>query len=225
MNPVVPPVVYYTPASNNLYSSHETWFGVEASLLTFYHFFKRWQSRVQRKQWPLTGEFSKFEYSPKIRQIFVTRSGEFGEYWANFCDSLQQIWWELSKFSEFSEFGESGEFGEDRLDRFIPKNIFFLYIKRPSLKIHQNAVTDSPDSHSPKCGHLWYSPDSPTLALASFWEKCDSPRHIRTSNSPFWRIWGEWPLLNNNPSLFTLTYLIPKLHDLFNLFYRLESST
>jgi hypothetical protein len=32
------------------------------------------------KQWPLAGEFSEFEYSPKIRQIFVTRSGEFGEY-------------------------------------------------------------------------------------------------------------------------------------------------
>jgi hypothetical protein len=32
------------------------------------------------KQWPLAGEFSKFEYSPKIRQIFVTCSGKFGEY-------------------------------------------------------------------------------------------------------------------------------------------------
>jgi hypothetical protein len=32
------------------------------------------------KQWPLAGEFVEFEYSPKIRQIFVTRSGEFGEY-------------------------------------------------------------------------------------------------------------------------------------------------
>ncbi len=40
------------------------------------------------------------------------------------------------------------------------------------------------------------SPDSPTFAKGHFWEKCDSPRHIRTSNSPFWRIWGEWPLLS-----------------------------
>jgi hypothetical protein len=32
------------------------------------------------KQWPLAGEFVEFKYSPKIRQIFVTRSGEFGEY-------------------------------------------------------------------------------------------------------------------------------------------------
>ncbi len=39
------------------------------------------------------------------------------------------------------------------------------------------------------------SPDSPTFAKGLFWEKCDSPRHIRTSNLPFWRIWGEWPLL------------------------------
>jgi hypothetical protein len=35
---------------------------------------------IQAKQWPLAGEFVEFEYSPKIRQIFVTRSGEFGEY-------------------------------------------------------------------------------------------------------------------------------------------------
>ncbi len=35
---------------------------------------------VYIKQWPLAGEFVEFEYSPKIRQIFVTRSGEFGEY-------------------------------------------------------------------------------------------------------------------------------------------------
>ena len=34
---------------------------------------------VKAKQWPLAGKFSEFEYSPKIRQIFVTRSGEFGE--------------------------------------------------------------------------------------------------------------------------------------------------
>jgi hypothetical protein len=32
------------------------------------------------KQWPLAGEFSEFEYLPKICQIFVTRSGEFGKY-------------------------------------------------------------------------------------------------------------------------------------------------
>jgi hypothetical protein len=36
--------------------------------------------RIITKQWPLAGEFSEFEYSPKICQIFVTRSGEFGEY-------------------------------------------------------------------------------------------------------------------------------------------------
>ena len=38
----------------------------------------------QIKQWPLAGEFSEFEYSPKIRQIFVTRA------W--------RIWRVLSKF-------------------------------------------------------------------------------------------------------------------------------
>ena len=38
-----------------------------------------------------------------------------------FCDSLWQIWRVLSQFGEF------GEFGEGRLDRFIHKNIFFVY--------------------------------------------------------------------------------------------------
>ena len=146
-------------------------------------------SWILDKQWPLAGEFSEFEYSPKIRQIFVTRSGEFGEYWANFCDSLRPIWRVLNKFSEFSKFDESGEFGKDRLDRFITKNIFFLYIKRPSFKIRQirqirqNAVTDSPDS--------------PTFAKGHFWKNVTCIRHIRTSNSPFSWIWGEWPLLTS----------------------------
>jgi hypothetical protein len=36
--------------------------------------------REKSSIWPLAGEFVEFEYSPKIRQIFVTRSGEFGEY-------------------------------------------------------------------------------------------------------------------------------------------------
>ncbi len=54
---------------------------------------------------------------------------------------------------------------------------------------------DSPNSPTfakPCCAD---SPDSPTLAKGHFREKCDSPRHIRTSNSPFSQIWGEWPLL------------------------------
>jgi hypothetical protein len=109
----------------------------------------------------------------------VTCSGKFGEYWANFCDSLWRIWRVLSKFSEF---------GEDRLDRFIPKNIFFLYIKWPSFKIRQirqNAVTDSPDS--------------PTFAKGHFWKNVTRIWHIRTSNLPFPRIWGEWPLLKIFP--------------------------
>ena len=29
-----------------------------------------------------------------------------------------------------------------------------------------------------------------------FLKKCDSPRHIRTSNERVSRIWGEWPLLS-----------------------------
>ncbi len=92
-----------------------------------YHclFIKLSRLSVIIKQWPLAGEFGEFEYLPKIRQIFVTRSGEFGEYWANFCDLLRRIWQVLSEFGEFGEFGKFGKFGEGRLDHFIQKNIFF----------------------------------------------------------------------------------------------------
>ncbi len=55
---------------------------------------------------------------------------------------------------------------------------------------------DSPDSPTlaePCCAD---SPDSPTRSLASFWEKCDLPWHIRASNAQVSRIWREWPLLS-----------------------------
>ena len=41
---------------------------------------------ILTKQWPLAGEFSEFEYSPKICRFFVTRAGEFVEYWANLAN-------------------------------------------------------------------------------------------------------------------------------------------
>ncbi len=54
---------------------------------------------------------------------------------------------------------------------------------------------DSPNSPTFAKPFTEYSPDSPTFAKRHFGEKCDSPRHIRTSNLPFSRIWGKWPLL------------------------------
>jgi hypothetical protein len=62
---------------------------------------------------------------------------------------------------------------------------------------------DSPNSPTfakPCCADL---PDSRTLTKGHFREKCDSPRHICTSNSPFSQIWGEWPLLK----IATICYL------------------
>jgi hypothetical protein len=59
-----------------------------------------------------------------------------------------------------------------------------------------------------------YSPDSPTFAKGHFQKKRDWPRHIRTSNSPFWRIWGEWPLLS-----FTPTFVISSTLTI-NAFFR-----
>ena len=41
---------------------------------------KHFGTCINFKQWQLASEFGECEYSPKIRQIFVTRSGEFGEY-------------------------------------------------------------------------------------------------------------------------------------------------
>jgi hypothetical protein len=78
------------------------------------------------KQWPLAGEFSEFEYLPKIRRFW--RVLEFAKTSdpPNFYDSRRRIWRVLSKFSKFSKFGEFGEFGEGNLDRCIPKSIFFL---------------------------------------------------------------------------------------------------
>jgi hypothetical protein len=80
-------------------------------------------------------------------------------------------------------------------------------------------LPDSPTFAEPCCAD---SPDSRTLAKGHFREKCDSPRHIRTSNSPFSQIWGKWPLLRINTILkciilhfFTLIHLdrvrVPKL--------------
>jgi hypothetical protein len=39
-----------------------------------------WTTCIFIKQWQLASEFGECEYSSKIRQIFVTRSGEFGKY-------------------------------------------------------------------------------------------------------------------------------------------------
>ncbi len=55
---------------------------------------------------------------------------------------------------------------------------------------------DSPKFAKPCCED---SPDSLTFAKGHFWEKCDSPWYIRTSNERVTQIWGEWPLLNKKP--------------------------
>jgi hypothetical protein len=58
--------------------------------------------------------------------------------------------------------------------------------------------TDSPDSLPFANLFCSDSPDSPTFAKGHFLEKCDSPRHICTSNERVSRIWGEWPLFTYN---------------------------
>ncbi len=191
---------------------------------------------IRIKQWPLAGEFVEFEYSPKwpfwkigrTRYIRPTIANHFPRtlyirptFANHFARTRQtrerQVWQLLHEFSEFSEFGK---FSECRLDRFIHKNIFFVYkttylacadIGRPTLPGLDTFARHSPTifpgldtfvRHSPTI-----SPDSIhslTFDIHHLWEKCDLPRHIRASNSPFWRIWGEWPLLNKNPSLYQI---------------------
>ncbi len=59
----------------------------------------------------------------------------------------------------------------------------------------------SPDSiHSTHIRQPFF-PDSihsTDIRQGSFWKNVTHIRHIRTSNSPFWQIWGEWPLLTIN---------------------------
>ncbi len=131
------------------------------------------QLRVEIKQWPLAGEFVEFEYSPKIRLFWRIRVLAKMVILEN---------WPVSIHSPTFT------------------NLFWLdSIHSPTFA---NLVcSNSPDS--PTFANLLCpdSPDSPTFAKGLFWEKCDSPRHIPTSNSPFWWIWGEWPLLSWNKLL------------------------
>jgi hypothetical protein len=59
----------------------------------------------------------------------------------------------------------------------------------------------SPDSIHSTDIRQPFSPDSIHSTLDTFAGICQNEtriRHIRTSNSPFWRIWGEWPLLKKS---------------------------
>ena len=75
-----------------------------------------------------------------------------------------------------------------------------MYIKRPILLAPTLAALLCPDSiHSPDIRQP-FSPDSIHSTLDTFADIRQTVTriwHIRTSNSPFRRIWGEWPLLSN----------------------------
>ena len=77
-----------------------------------------------------------------------------------------------------------------------------MYIKRPILLAPTLAALLCPDSiHSPDIRQP-FSPDSIHSTLDTFADirqNVTRIRHICTSNSPFWRIWGEWPLLTFAP--------------------------
>ncbi len=98
---------------------------------------------------------------------------------------------------------------------FYTYKICYLCIKRPILleptfiKRLGKYLPDLPtfanlfcsDSiNSPTFANLFCSdsPNSPTFAKGHFWKNETRIRHIRRSNSPFSRIWGEWPLLSQD---------------------------
>ena len=89
----------------------------------------------------------------------------------------------LSMLGECVGFSEFGEF------EYSPKCPFSPFCPD---SIH------SPDIRQP------FSPDSIhslTVTFADIRQNVTRIRHIRTSNSPFWQIWREWPLLNLSPTL------------------------
>ena len=91
-----------------------------------------------------------------------------------------------------------------------------------------------PDSiHSPDIRQP-FSPDSIHSTLDTFADirqNVTRIRHIRTSNSPFWRIWGEWPLLKLFRFLYTIFtwfwkgFLIPKKNIYFSSDWRAQSGS
>ncbi len=71
--------------------------------------------------------------------------------------------------------------------------------------IHSSAIRQllSPDSIHSTDIRQPFSPDSIHSTLNTFADirqNVTRIRHIRTSNLPFWRIWGEWPLLRMQSS-------------------------
>jgi hypothetical protein len=136
------------------------------------------------KQWLLAGEFSEFEYSRETRRFWRVRVLAKTAVFGNVLDSP-----------------DSPTFAKPcRADS--PDSPTFAELCRAdspdSPTFAEPCCADSPNSPTfAKPCHA-DSPDSRTLAKGHFREKCDSPRHICTSNSPFLQIWGEWPLLNNN---------------------------
>ncbi len=112
----------------------------------------------------------------------------------------------LLKLGEFGGFSEFGEFeystkrsifgnGSDSLNSSTFANLFC------SDSINSSTFANlfcSDSINSPTFANLFCldSPDLPTFAKGHFWKNVTRIWHIRTSNLPFSRIWGEWPLLS-----------------------------
>jgi hypothetical protein len=107
----------------------------------------------------------------------------------------------------FSEFGEFEYSPKCPFSPFCPDSTHSPDIRQPfcpdsthSTDIRQPFCPDSihsPDIRQPFC------PDSTHSTLDTFAgirQNKTRIRHIRTSNSPFWRIWREWPLLMFYPN-------------------------
>jgi hypothetical protein len=109
--------------------------------------------------------------------------------------------WPLAgKFVEFEYSPKICQFGKFEYSPKCPFSPFW-----PD-SIHSPAIRQllSPDSIHSTDIRQPFSPDSIHSILDTFADirqNVTRIRHIRTSNSPFWQIWGEWPLLNFIPQI------------------------
>ncbi len=158
--------------------------GVVGQLL----YFCQKHTSTKSKQWLLASKFSKFEYSPEIRHFWQVR-----------------VLAKTAVFRNMRDLPDSPTFAKPCCAD-SPDSLRFAKLCCADLPDSPDLPTfakpcwaDSPNLPTFAKPFTEYSPDSPTFAKGHFWEKCDSPRHICTSNLPFSLIRGEWPLLNKKP--------------------------
>ncbi len=151
--------------------------------------------------------------SPTFANLFCSDSPDLLTFAKPFCeDSPDSRKASLASFTRIQRIWQVWQIQRVQARPFYTYKICYLCIKGPillELTFIKRLGKYSPDSptfanlfcsdsiNSPTFANLFCSdsPNSPTFAKGHFWKNETRIRHIRTSNSPFLRIWGEWPLL------------------------------